>query len=298
MSNKEKIRLFTEKLDEAERIIVGAASGMSAAAGFRFYYVDDAVFRSIAGSLADKYGYTNYFDGYYCRAQSRSEWRALVLRAIKYLYDCPTGETYTDLAELLKDRDYYIVTTNQDAQFYRVFPENKITRLQGDSRYFQCAKRCHDEIYYNRDMVMELVPRIKDDALPEGLWPRCPNCGAEMEPWVRGPNFLEGAFYQKEIARYLDALKGSLNKKVLFLELGVGMMTPMFIKEPFMDMVYQWPKASYVTINPRHAIVPKEIEARSLAIDGDILIALKEALGKDASGIKEHKEIFNPRKVY
>ena len=179
---------------------------MSAVAGFRFYYVDDAVFRSIAGSLADKYGYANYFDGYYCRTQTRGGWQAHVLRAITYLYDCPTGETYIDLAELLKDRDYYIVTTNQDAQFYRVFPEDKITRLQGDFRYFQCKNRCHDEIYYNRDMVMELVPQIKGDKLPEGLWPICPKCGGEMEPWVRGPNFLEGSFYQKEIARYLDAL--------------------------------------------------------------------------------------------
>lgn len=298
MMEKQEIELLKAKIAEAEMIIIGAASGMSAAAGFRFYYVDDAIFRSIAGSLPNKYGYTNYFDGYYCRTQSRGEWWALVLRAIKYLYDCATGETYTDLGEILAGRSYYIVTTNQDAQFYRVFPDEKITRLQGDFRYFQCKRKCHDEIYYNHDMVMKLVPQIRSDCLAEHLWPRCPGCGGELEPWVRGPDFLEGAFYQKELSRYLDSLKSCLDKNTLFLELGVGMMTPMFIKEPFITMVYQWPQAFYATINPQHAIAPKEIETKSLAIAGDILIVLKKLLGKDTSRIKENKEIFNPRKAY
>lgn len=177
MINKENISRLKEKINNAELIIAGGASGMSAASGFRFYYVDDVVFRRIAGDLANKYNYHNYFDGYYCREQKRGEWWALVLRAIKYQYECPTGETYADLAELLEVRDYYIVTTNQDAQFYRSFPDEKITRLQGDSRYFQCKKVCHDEIYYNHDMVMNLVPQIKKDCLPEELWPRCPVCG-------------------------------------------------------------------------------------------------------------------------
>lgn len=179
------IELLKEKIKNAEMIVVGGASGMSAASGFRFYYVDDAVFRSLAGGLADKYGYANFFDGYYCRTQTRGEWWALVLREIKYLYEAPTGQTYLDLAKILSGRRYYIVTTNQDAQFYRAFPEDRITRLQGDFRYFQCRHACHDEIYYNHDLVMELVPQIRNDSLPENLWPRCPKCGGEMEPWVR-----------------------------------------------------------------------------------------------------------------
>lgn len=87
------------------------------------------------------------------------------------MYECETGETYTDLAELLKGKDYYIVTTNQDAQFYRVFPENRITRLQGDWRYFQCKECCHDAIYYNKGMVMELNDKIVNDCLPKHTFP-------------------------------------------------------------------------------------------------------------------------------
>lgn len=239
MEKQRQIEKLAEELGKAEKIVVGGASGMSAASGFRFYYQDDAVFRSIAGSLSDKYNYANYFDGYYCWTQTRGEWWALVLRALKYLYECETGETYIDLHDLIGPRDYYIVTTNQDAQFYRLFPEKRITRLQGDFRYFQCKNRCHDEIYYNRELVFELVPKIEDDSLPEDLWPRCSKCGGEFEPWARGPDFLEGRFYQQELERFLEYLRQSVTKQTLFLELGVGMMTPMFIKEPFMTMTWQ-----------------------------------------------------------
>lgn len=64
----------------------------------------------------------------------------------------------------------------------------------------------------------------------------------------------------------MDFLKKNMNKKVLFLELGVGMMTPMFIKEPFMNMVYRWPNATYAVINPKDAYVPKEIAKRVLPL--------------------------------
>lgn len=141
MVSKEKIELLRQKIDEADAIVVGGASGMSAASGFVFYYQEDNVFRRMAGGLAEKYDRHNMFDLFYDPRPSRGEQWALMLRVIHYIYECYTGETYTDLAELLKGKDYYIATTNQDAQFYRVFPAGRITRIQGDWRYWQCSLR-------------------------------------------------------------------------------------------------------------------------------------------------------------
>uniref|UniRef100_UPI004028B2F0 SIR2 family NAD-dependent protein deacylase n=1 Tax=Candidatus Limisoma sp. TaxID=3076476 RepID=UPI004028B2F0 len=293
-----KIDKFKELIKEADAIVVGGAAGMSAASGFKFYYQDDDVFRMLAGGLADKYGFKNMFDGFYDSRLTDGERWALVLRTIKYIYECETGETYIELAEFLKDKNYYAVTTNQDAQFFRVFPADKITRLQGDWRYFQCKNRCHDEIYYNHDLVMDLCDKIENDTLPDSLIPRCPHCGGEMAPWVRSREFLEGKDYMREFERYMDFLKANMHRRVLFLELGVGMMTPMFIKEPFMNMVYQWPDAFYATVNPQHAIIPKEIAAKSLGIDEDINIVLKKILGKPIDHIKADSKIFNPKRIY
>lgn len=300
MVSKEKIELLRQKIDEADAIVVGGASGMSAASGFVFYYQEDDVFRRMAGSLAKKYDRHNMFDLFYDRRPSRGEQWALMLRVIHYIYECYTGETYTDLAELLKGKDYYIATTNQDAQFYRVFPAERITRIQGDWRYWQCSRPCHDEIYDNKEKVYRLVREIKDDALPDELIPRCPHCSKELAPWVRGYTFLEGEYYQREMKRYLDFLRANSRRKVLFLELGVGMMTPMFIKEPFMNMTYQFPNAFYATVNPQHAIIPKEIARKSLAISDDIAVTLKQLLGKSTAGMKafDAKEAFNPSRVY
>lgn len=189
-----------------------------------------------------------------------------MLREYKYLYECHTGEPYENLAELLEGKNYYIATTNQDAQFFRTFPAEKITRIQGDFRYWQCKHTCTDEIYPNKEKVYELLDKIEGDRLPDDLIPRCSHCGTEMVPWWRSREFLEGSYYRKEMQRYMDFLKKNMNKKVLFLELGVGMMTPMFIKEPFMNMVYCWPNATYAVINPKDAYVPKEIAKRVLPL--------------------------------
>lgn len=287
-------------MDEADAIVVGGASGMSAASGFRFYYQDDEVFRRMAGSLREKYGFRNQFDGFYNPHLTPGEHWALQLRVIKYVYECYTGETYTDLAELLEGKNYHIVTTNQDAQFYRVFPEERITRLQGDWRYFQCKNCCHDAIYYNEKMVMDLNTKIVDDALPEEQIPCCPKCGGEMAPWIRSYEFLQGDFYKKELQRYMDFLQANSHRNTLFLELGVGMMTPMFIKEPFINMVYQWPHAFYVPVNPQHAIIPKEITDKSLAINEDIAYTLKVLLGKPTDEMEHNgqDDIFNPSRIY
>ena len=297
---QEDINLLKEKIEQADSIVVGGASGMSAASGFIFYYQEDDVFKSLAGSLAKKYNRHNMFDLFYDQRPSRGEQWALMLRTIKYVYECQTGETYIDLAKLLNGKNYYIATTNQDAQFYRVFPEERITRIQGDWRYWQCSRPCHDKIYYNKEETFKLYEKIENDALPDNLIPRCPHCGAELAPWVRSYTFLQGEFYRQEMKRYMEFLRSNAHRNTLFLELGVGMMTPMFIKEHFMNMVYQWPNAFYVTLNPQHAIIPKEIKKKSLAISDDIAITLKQLLGESTIGMKgfDAKEAFNPSRVY
>lgn len=300
MNEQEKIDLLKEKINSADAIVVGTASGMSAAAGLRYFYQDDDDYKAMAGGLREKYGDENMFNLYYDRRLTKGEKWALVLRSIKHLYDLEAGEPYRDLKELLEGKNYYIVTTNQDFQLSKIFPEDKITRLQGDWRYFQCSRQCHDAIYFNKDIVDELLPKIEGDSLPEQYIPKCPHCGADMIEWVRGREFLQGKDYMKEHERYMNFLRANMNKRVLFLELGVGMMTPMFIKEPFMNMTYQFPDAFYVTVNPKHAIIPKEIASKSLAIQDDIAFVLKDLLGKSSNHLKREAkdQIFDSSRIY
>lgn len=294
MTHLEQLR---KAIQEAEAIVIGGASGMSAAAGFRFYYQNDDTFRQIAGKLGEKYNADGFFPlMYHPQIQKEEIWAALI-REYKYLYECHTGEPYRDLAELLEGKNYYIATTNQDAQFFRTFPAEKISRIQGDFRYWQCKNTCTDEIYPNKKKVYALADKIENDRLSSELIPRCPHCGAEMIPWWRSREFLEGSYYQKEMKRYLNFLEANMNKKVLFLELGVGMMTPMFIKEPFINMVYRWPNATYAVINPKDTYVPNEIAKKSIAVEEDIAVALKKLLGKSTDHMVSDVS-FEPGRVY
>ena len=70
-------------------------------------------------------------------------------------------------------------------------------------------------------------------------------------------------------------------KKILFLELGVGTMTPMFIKEPFWEMTYSLPRCILHQINPKDAVVPREISGKGLAINEDIARVFQDALEQE-----------------
>ena len=119
---------------------------------------------------------------------------------------------------------------------------------------------------------------IEGTKVSSELIPTCPKCGQDMEPWVRSYTFLEGRRYRSELNRYNRYLLKNKDKKVLFLELGVGTMTPMFIKEPFWNMTYSWPNAYYIAINPKDAVLPIELSEKGIAVKDDIAKVFQDAV--------------------
>lgn len=271
------IETLHQKIKEADAIVVGGAAGMSAAAGYNWYQTDEN-FLKYFGKFAETYNIENIFYGCYYRFSTREERWAYIATVIKFIYDAEPGQPYLDLLQLLQEKDYHILTTNQDAQFSKVFPEEKVSAIQGDWRYFQCSSRCHDDVYYNKEQVEEMYANIEGTSIPTELIPTCPQCGADMEPWVRSHVFLEGSYFRKQLIKFQAYLMKNKYKKILFLELGVGTMTPMFIKEPFWEMTYSLPSAYYISINPRDAVVPRKIEEKGIAINEDIARVFQDVL--------------------
>ena len=273
------ILTLLQKIEEAEAIIVGGAAGMSAAAGLNWYEADET-FQQYFGEFADKYGIDSIFYGFYHPFEAKEERWAYIATLIKYVYETEAGQTYLDLKELLQEKDYFVLTTNQDAQFSKVFPQENVAAIQGDWRYFQCSRRCHDQIYWNKELVENMYQNIEETSIPTELIPTCPVCGHELEPWVRSRVFLEGNDFRNELIKFQLFLAKNKYKNILFLELGVGTMTPMFIKEPFWELTETLPLASYISINPNDAVIPKKIENKGLAINEDIAQVLHDALIK------------------
>ena len=113
----------------------------------------------------------------------------------------------------------------------------------------------------------------KDLKIPSALVPRCLVCGGYMTTNLRiDDSFVQDAGWHAACARYKNFIAQNSGKRVLFLELGVGMNTPGIIKYPFIDMTYRNKKARYVCINTEDNFAPLEIEERSLCIKSDLNI--------------------------
>lgn len=276
---QDNINILKEKVEEAEVIIVGGASGMSAAAGYNWYR-DDEMFRKYFDVFAKEYGIDSIFGGFYYKFRTEEERWAYLSTLITFVAEVPVGKPYKDLEEIIKGKEYFILTTNQDTQFLQVFPEEKVSAIQGDWTAIQCSGPCHDRVYPFVEQAKEMHTHMEGTKVPTSRVPHCPVCGGPMELWVRSFVFLEGEKYKSEINKYRKYILENQNKKVLFLELGVGQMTPMFIKEPFWNMTYQWPDAYYITINPKDALMPKALEGKGIAIHEDIAQVLQNALAE------------------
>ncbi len=89
-------------------------------------------------------------------------------------------------------------------------------------------------------------------------------------------NFLQGKKYDEQYQKVSEYIQGNRDKKLLFLELGVGRLTPMFIQEPFWNLTMNLPDAFYISVNAEYDFLPEEIEDKGFCILGDIGKVLKD----------------------
>lgn len=289
----EKTEQLKRQWEQAEAVVIGAGAGLSTAAGFTY---DGERFQKYFGDFAGKYHFGNmYAGGFYPYETWREYWAYWSRYIYVNRYMDPPKLVYQKLYELVKDRDYFVLTTNVDHCFQKAgFARERLYYTQGDYGLFQCTRPCHDRTYDNEETVRAMVEaqgfRIAADGslyLPEGvtaamtvpheLVPRCPKCGEHLCMNLRADDtFVQDAGWYLAAKRYETFLEEHRDKKVLFLELGVGYNTPGIIKYPFWQMTAENPEAAYACINYGEAACPRGIEERSVCIDGDIGEALHQ----------------------
>ncbi len=274
----EEIGQFAHLISEADCILIGAASGLSAAGGGDFYYENNASYRKYFGKFADEYGFNGAFDGMMHRWRTPEKRWGYLATFMNTTLSAPLREPYRDLDALVNDKEFFVLTTNQDTQFMKIYPWEKVAEIQGDHRFFQCSVPCHDEVWDSTAQVAAMIEAMEDGLeVPSELIPRCPQCGKEAFPWVRGyGNFLQGALYDEQYQKVSDWIDAHSSEKLLFIELGVGRMTPAFIQEPFWKLTEKLDGATYVSINDKTQFLPWNIEDKGLAIRGDIARVLKD----------------------
>ncbi|MDD0824038.1 hypothetical protein PTQ27_06115 [Mannheimia sp. AT1] len=184
-----------QRIKEAEVVIIGGASGLSTANGHDFYNFSD-YFKKHFMDFHHKFGVTGCFQSLYYKYPNRESRWAYLSRHATAMFDEPAGQTYQSLFKLIGDKEYFVITTNQDMQFSKVFDESKIAYPQGDAHWLQCSRPCHDEVYPAEEAVRKMAASIHDCQVDPETIPTCPKCGADLEPWIRSYEFLEGLIGQ------------------------------------------------------------------------------------------------------
>lgn len=278
LSYDEQIDLFARNVQEADCILVGGASGLSAAGGGDFYYDNNDSYKKYFGKYAEKYGFNGAFDGMFRQWDDRGEFWGYLATFLNTTQSAPIRAPYHDLAAILEGRDFHIVTTNQDTQFVKAFPEEKVAEIQGDHRFFQCSRCCTDYLWDAVGPVKQMIEEMGDGtSVPEDMIPRCPHCGAEAFPWVRGyGNLLQGQRYEAEYEKVSRYVQENAGRRMLFIELGVGRLTPMFIQEPFWNLTLGLPDAFYIAVNDKYDYLPKQLSDKGSVIVADIAQVLRD----------------------
>ena len=274
----DNISRLKEKVETADAILIGAGAGLSASAGLTY---SGERFDKYFSDFKAKYGITDMYSGGFFPYESLEEYWAWWSRHVLInRYDVEIGNPYSDLAELVKDKDYFVLTTNVDHQFQLAgFDKKRLFYTQGDYGLWQCSKACHNKVYDNEDIVRKMVSEQKDMKIPTELIPKCPVCGAPMTMNLRCDNkFVQDEGWYEAAERYNDFIRRHKDLNILFFELGVGANTPGIIKYPFWQMTAQNVNATYVCVNLGMAVCPEYIASQSICIDADIGMVLSELL--------------------
>ncbi len=283
-TKSEQFARLKNELSNADAIVIGAGAGLSTSAGFTY-----------SGERFDKYFFDfkqrfkitdMYSGGFYPFPNAETRW-AWWARHIYYnRYIDPSKPVYHELLKLVKNKNYFIVTTNVDHQFQRTgFDKSRLFYTQGDYGLFQNTNL--QKNYDNEDWVYQAmsaqgfvkdkngifqVPQDKNIQMqiPTVLIPKCPDDGSDVAMNLRSDDsFVEDEGWHRASAAYATFLKKHENDHVLYLELGVGGNTPVIIKYPFWNMTLANEKAVYACLNFEEAFCPIEIEERAVCISGD-----------------------------
>ena len=259
-----------DKINEADFILIGAGAGLSTAAGVEY---TGKRFTDNFGDFIEKYSMKDmYSSGFYPFKTPEEKWAYWARHIDVNRYQVGETDVYKKLLKLVEDKDYFVLTTNVDHQFWiNGFADERIFATQGDYSLFQCSEACHDKLYYNEGQVKEMVEKTVDCKIPSDLVPKCPVCGAEMETNLRKDNlFVEDEKWHEANKRYMDYLDKIKGKNVVFLEIGVGFNTPVIIRYPFEQMTYDNPNATLIRLNKDYADAIKENKSKTISFDENV----------------------------
>ena len=148
----DRIKALRQALESSQAVVIGAGAGLSTSAGFTY---GGERFQKYFGDFAEKYGFQDMYSGGFYPYETLEEHWAYWSRYIyinRYM-DAPKP-VYDNLYALVKEKDYFVLTTNVDHCFQKAgFDKKRLFYTQGDYGLFQCSAPCHQETYDNEALI-------------------------------------------------------------------------------------------------------------------------------------------------
>lgn len=196
-----------------------------------------------------------------CRNQIENGQMGWLVPALNRIYlgqDEKVTHALEKLAQVLEEKNYFVVSTSINDDIRNIpWREGRLVMPCGGSKYKQCPDRCTEGL---QEVTIEDWAKIKscvnsllqkekwgeEDSLSLG---QCPKCGKKLVLNSIYTEFYDEAGYMEQWKEYTKWLQGTLNRKLLILELGVGLQCPSVIRWPFEKVAFYNQKAYFCRVN-------------------------------------------------
>ncbi len=196
-------------------------------------------------------------------------------------------EAYRKLYELVKDKNYFVITTCIDENIRKApFDSERVVEPCGNYQMLQCSEKCCNTLYSSKDFSDLVHQAILDKVGLDSLEvPKCPVCGKPLvySNILCEQNYVEEG-YQKQWENYTKWLQRTLNQKLCILELGVELNLPNIIRWPFEKVAFYNQKASFFRINDSLYQMTEELSGKGISIAMNAVDFLRTYTLSDRTG--------------
>ena len=214
----ERISRLRQTLDEADAVVIGAGAGLSTSAGLTY---SGERFQKNFGDFIQKYGIQDmYSGGFYPFETLEEHWAWWSRHIMVNRYEKAPKPVYEKLFELVKNKDYFVLTTNVDLSFSlpglikRGCFIRKVTMACGSAashvvkRHMITKKSFAAWLLTRRICVYQLIlsHTVRSCGEPMTMNLRCDNTFVQDEGWYEAAH------------RYEDLCAAIQGMKILFLE--------------------------------------------------------------------------------
>lgn len=281
---------------EADRVVIGAGSGLSVAAGLDFG--DEADFAARFPALVRRGLKAAYQMIGYSELSEAAFWGFWSVHVMQTRFADGRSPVYEGLLRLFREKDCFVLTTNVDALFARNgFDPERVWSIQGDYAFLQSLRPCTTEVWPSAPFLqraMAAIDPVTHEVADPACVPRCIHCGGNVFLNVRGGDwFLEGPYraQRERWRRWFYGIRSG--ERLVLLDIGSGFNTPSVVRWPMERIALQDPAARIVRINLHHADLPREIGRRGVSVAAGarealvaIAVAVEDAARPDdAAGI-------------